>query len=710
MPMLKKLLFIFNIYTSDLITENLLYEEQLTLKNVTNLELENTIDKLDFKNTTHIEKPTVDETTKEVITKEIINNNAFSQHPDLLKIISDSTNLSFEDTLLFDSSIFDQTNNYDIHHKDATQTTQETSSYIIPTSQQNEDMQNLHGNELVLEKNVEENTCLRPNFFFFEPSMVQDINSQFKEPNFAQNALQLLNNTIDISYKHLHLFKCQINNIEELKHISIHFSSSLMILRNILESQIESIQQAISKQTINALTQQNANVLPNTTINEQPNLQNILCQNLKDTNIENTKYEDLNIINFDSCDQSIISQNSLEEIQSSETDKCKTNTKKTILKNQKNATSNISFQNETKSHSLIEKQSEIPSSSKTQETNKISSVINLNTSASSGQLCIYSVNHKVLETSNNNNSLTCFVHNGDVIITDDEEEEDYLNYNEPYKTPCKMPLCNFKISNKKANEIVILNTNYDFFKFKWYTLLNTEDEIETLPKNLIFIPGWYNYKILCKSMSYGKLKSPYFDGICQMYGLKKYFTLIYNIIRLNTYNKNNSNIQEDILFHIVCNHLCTQYDLGNGKNFQLNKMNCFYNYINNENYYKMFKSKEYWMNKAAVLYENAKKQAKSEFNISNSTANSIHLYNFLLLIPLKNPSKVAFVLYVYYGVDFGEIAFDFKTIFYNKEGNDYDLLEKTKSLYKIYCEYHSYMQKARVIYKNRRPRTQKKKK
>ncbi|KAL6121244.1 hypothetical protein NUSPORA_01868 [Nucleospora cyclopteri] len=291
----------------------------------------------------------------------------------------------------------------------------------------------------------------------------------------------------------------------------------------------------------------------------------------------------------------------------------------------------------------------------------------------------------------------------DVIITNEEDEDDYKTFIKEYPNPVKTSLHNLKklvFHHKSANDTALYTKKYDFLKYKWTTLYNSEQDITEFPKGFSFVPGWHNYKIHSKYMLYSTIKHPAFVEILEEYGLINYGSLIYNMITINTFNKNNSKIPEMIVVHIICFHLCTTYNLGKGKDIKVDQTNSFHYLINNANFNKLFKPKKYWQQKAKLLLKNAKKQALNELLITESSFNHIHLYNILHLMSSKCPSRVAFVFYVFHASNKSELDCNLDP--FQKDYRSYlEKIKKRKKLYKINQERCYCVKNARYFFKVR---------
>ncbi|KAL6120976.1 hypothetical protein NUSPORA_02188 [Nucleospora cyclopteri] len=252
--------------------------------------------------------------------------------------------------------------------------------------------------------------------------------------------------------------------------------------------------------------------------------------------------------------------------------------------------------------------------------------------------------------------------------------------------------------HKDANLIKILNTKNEFPTINWMTLKDSNYDIKKLPDGLSFSPGWRNYKISEKPMSKSKKKDYFLIKICAEYNLEKYFTLIFNMIRINTFTQKNRFIPFEICFHLICHHFCTVLNLGIGINCRVNKKSKYKKIINNKNYNKLFRSKQYWVKKAKVLHKNAKLRALKELKISHSSFTTKHLYNLLLLLTFNNPTTISFVFYVYHANFHNEI--DLNLDYASKEKRNL-IIQKRKILTVIIEKYSKYLDNAKKILKKR---------
>ncbi|KAL6120893.1 hypothetical protein NUSPORA_02295 [Nucleospora cyclopteri] len=182
------------------------------------------------------------------------------------------------------------------------------------------------------------------------------------------------------------------------------------------------------------------------------------------------------------------------------------------------------------------------------------------------------------------------------------------------------------------------------------------------------------------------------------YGLKEYTSIIYNMVRINTYSRRNRKLPFILLFNLFCYNLCSKWDLGQGKNKTVNKSFQYHRLINNKNFYRLFKTKAYWQKKAKILFENGKNRAFKEFGITISSFNSFHLFNLLLLIPLRNSKTISFVCYAFHATKDNEIDTNLE---FCSEKNFDAVIEKRKKMIRICDEYKKYIDNARINFSSK---------
>ncbi|KAL6121111.1 hypothetical protein NUSPORA_02025 [Nucleospora cyclopteri] len=284
--------------------------------------------------------------------------------------------------------------------------------------------------------------------------------------------------------------------------------------------------------------------------------------------------------------------------------------------------------------------------------------------------------------------------------TDEEEEEGYDFYFRNIQTDCKKLYAPNKYikTNKSACKKNLLNYTYNFNNQNWMVLKESENDLRRLPEGFSFSPGWHRFRLIDKTMFMKKVKEFGLQMICYEYDLTKYFSIIFNLIRSNTYTKKNSNICFEICFQLICYHFCTKHKLGKGVKVTIDQKYPYIKYINNTNFKKLFKTEQYWRNKAEILYKKTKEQAFVRFKIRDSTFDKNHLYNFLLLIPTQNSKRVAFVSYVYHGKRNNEID---RNLTYVSEDQHYEIIQLRKCFFLINQEFQKYFVNAKQVLKNR---------
>ncbi|KAL6122088.1 hypothetical protein NUSPORA_00901 [Nucleospora cyclopteri] len=250
--------------------------------------------------------------------------------------------------------------------------------------------------------------------------------------------------------------------------------------------------------------------------------------------------------------------------------------------------------------------------------------------------------------------------NEKIIFKDTDEDED-----KEYKLEIDACVDNVKLDlhksnklfrlHKPANTISFLTVDLNFIHHRWVDNKHYKNDFSLVPSELVFVPGWHLHNMLPKNISLMKKQPEKLLSICRNYGLIKYYDLIVFMIKTNTYSKNNKNISLMILFHLICLNFCKSYNLGKGKDVEVNTKLSFYKLIHLENYKKIFQTKEYWYEKAEILFQKSKNIAKSEFELLNSSFTSKHLFNVLHFLKHKNHIKVSLAYYVYYSNFFNSI-------------------------------------------------------
>ncbi|KAL6122466.1 hypothetical protein NUSPORA_00449 [Nucleospora cyclopteri] len=248
--------------------------------------------------------------------------------------------------------------------------------------------------------------------------------------------------------------------------------------------------------------------------------------------------------------------------------------------------------------------------------------------------------------------------------------------------------------HKSASSVKIFYSTIDFLFEHWMQLKDSKNEIRDFPKGFSFSPGWRKSRLYMKIMHKNRVKHPFALHICKQYKLDYYFSLIFNMIRINTYSIKNRYVSFEICFHLCCYHFCTKWNLGKGTNCKINTSFPYHQYITNRNFKKLYKTKKYWFKKAKFLFKKAKKRALLEFGITKSSFKANYLYNFLLLLPFQNSNSVAFVCYVYHATIISEVDINFSLL--SKDQIDLTII-KRKKIDKINKRYTQYMNNAKQI-------------
>ncbi|KAL6121942.1 hypothetical protein NUSPORA_01078 [Nucleospora cyclopteri] len=309
--------------------------------------------------------------------------------------------------------------------------------------------------------------------------------------------------------------------------------------------------------------------------------------------------------------------------------------------------------------------------------------------------------HKVKSYFKNNKVFFGDLSSGEIEYNDDcisEDKDDIPNSLTEYPDPKDNILYKPRqliFYHTSAEKILILTDEINYLLQSWITLYSSENDLTILPEEISFTPGWYNYKLIDHCMCTTKMKDFFCLLLCKAFGLEKYFSLIFNMIRINTYKKKNQKISFHILFHLVCYHFCSKYNLGN-RNILKYKFKFYYiNLINNKNYYRIFKTKIYWRKKAESLFIKAKEKALNELKISQSSFTPFHLYNILHLILQKQPSRIAYTFYVYFASIRSELD---KNLNYIAKDEKDLVIEKRKNLFKLRSEFKNYLNCAKSAF------------
>ncbi|KAL6121869.1 hypothetical protein NUSPORA_01149 [Nucleospora cyclopteri] len=268
-----------------------------------------------------------------------------------------------------------------------------------------------------------------------------------------------------------------------------------------------------------------------------------------------------------------------------------------------------------------------------------------------------------------------------------EEEEFLPNPHEIYESKLYSTKKFVRIY-KDANSIGIFNSDSYFKKKFIVTFFNSENDEKNFPDGFSFSSGWHKYRTFYIIQNKSKFKNSFLLLICKEYKLEKYFSLIFNMIRTNTYTLKNSCNSFCYFFHLICYHLCTKWNLGIGKNCKANKYCKNNEDINNKKYFTTFKTKEFWYKKANNIFDYAKKRALKELEISESSFTVTHLYNLLLFHIPFNPKTIAFICFVHHATIPHELDNNLNNI--QKKYWD-SAITKRKILKKINSKYKQHM-------------------
>ncbi|KAL6120775.1 hypothetical protein NUSPORA_02443 [Nucleospora cyclopteri] len=268
-----------------------------------------------------------------------------------------------------------------------------------------------------------------------------------------------------------------------------------------------------------------------------------------------------------------------------------------------------------------------------------------------------------------------------------EEFELYSSHNFPQRLLWNVE-CN-KV-HRDSNQVSLFTSYFNFAEEK--TALTEKNSLR-LPPEFSFSPGWRHFHLKEIITHKNNKKDIMIQSTSKEYGLHKYTSIIYNIVRINTYSKINRSLPFILLFNLVCYNLCSKWDLGKGKNITIKQSFQYHRLINNKNFYRLFKTKTYWQNKAKILFEDGKARALKEFGITESSFKDWHLYNFLILLPLKNSKTISFVCYVFHAQNSWEL--DTNLVYVSKENMDL-VINKRKKIIRVCDEYKKYIDNARI--------------
>ncbi|KAL6120801.1 hypothetical protein NUSPORA_02406 [Nucleospora cyclopteri] len=321
---------------------------------------------------------------------------------------------------------------------------------------------------------------------------------------------------------------------------------------------------------------------------------------------------------------------------------------------------------------------------------------NINQIVDNSSVCKFNYDIKTIEnkphhTSSSTKRIFCMnIYNSE---DEDSENEFQLLFSHNLKSYSKTKLIR---EHKDAKQVSLFIKTFNFTKLENVYMQNETNFCKYLPIKLKLSPGWNNYH-LKELVAY---KINVFDKglklICKNYDLEKYYLIIFNFVRYNTFTYKNSHLSFAVCFHIFCYHLCKTWDLGKGKNFQLDDNdNIYRHFIHETNFHKLFKTENYWLKKAEILLEKARIRALKDLGIEKSTMLVSHLYKFLLLLPFKNSYEVAYICYAYHATETKNMPYDSKTV--SQKTYDIDSV-KNRKLHQIVDAYNKNMHSARQIF------------
>ncbi|KAL6120575.1 hypothetical protein NUSPORA_02673 [Nucleospora cyclopteri] len=245
---------------------------------------------------------------------------------------------------------------------------------------------------------------------------------------------------------------------------------------------------------------------------------------------------------------------------------------------------------------------------------------------------------------------------------------------------------------KKLGLDPILIKTYNFYTDFLIKTKDSDNDIRHFPEGFSFSPGWHHFRLSKRAIFYNKLKIYILRNICKYYNLENYFSLIYTMIRNNTFTYANHFISIELCFHLICYHLCTKWNLGKGLNITISNHFSYRNLINYKNFKRLFKTHEQWFNRAVFLLNHAKKTTNFFFGTAESSFTATNLFNLMLLIPGHNSKRIAFICFVYHISNLENLF----TYLHNKFNNNLsEINQKKKILSKIPKEYRCYITKAK---------------
>ncbi|KAL6120824.1 hypothetical protein NUSPORA_02377 [Nucleospora cyclopteri] len=290
------------------------------------------------------------------------------------------------------------------------------------------------------------------------------------------------------------------------------------------------------------------------------------------------------------------------------------------------------------------------------------------------------------------NCKDCSNEKADRIFLEDEIEE---NEDDNFSFSTNSSTCDKNINYCLYRKIFI-HQDADSVPMHITELNFLKKDFNNLPPNFSFFPGWFKHKIPTRILNNLKFKRLISVEICKNYGLIKFYFLIYIMIQKNTYPKEIKKISLDVIFHLVCYHLCKTYNLGKGTSVEVDKKYSCHHLIKEENFFNLFKPKDYWLKNAESLLQKTKKRAKTEYGITQSSLKAIHLYNVLPLLSHKNVNKVALVYFIFYATQDKDINPTINSI---DEEEREKIAKKKKKLFKINNLFRKYRNTAFKAYK-----------
>ncbi|KAL6122086.1 hypothetical protein NUSPORA_00899 [Nucleospora cyclopteri] len=546
---------------------------------------------------------------------------------------------------------------------------------------------------------------------FCKEKLLEVNNVKEKEKNILQQMIQILKLSIELSQQQINLISCSVIDVKKMKDVSFELNTFLKLeldmQQNFLKNYSDDEKNEISLSTepkINLkTTPDNSNDKDQTKEDLKPTNNKIeatqtsqcnvsLCPNEDSINkktekkvlISNNFVNINNLIQLKNCNQQVwysipilkvdkINTNviKIKKLDSNETNSPLENKKKCFIN------SNTEFNFLKEQNPSITKQYNIKKNMLLNENNSQDNLEDIK-----------------IETY------------GDLSSGDKEEDEIYNSedkygaFNKVYPDPTEKDLNNPRNLirvHKLASTIMMLISELDFLRSHWLNTNYCKKCMSIIPVNFLIFPGWHAHHVSIENIFLMKREPRYLSYICEQYGLTKYYCLVFNIIKTNTYNHKNIQIPLNIFFHLICYFLCKKYNLGNGQDFEIKHNIVLHKYINLKNFNRVFHPKDYWIKKADILLEKTKKKAFAEFGISRSSFNSKHLFNVLQILCSKDPERVALTYYIYYATEPTELRsiYNFPN---SKIVDQKKTKEKKVMIYKLIQECKDYITTARHHY------------